>query len=131
MIMSAASTSDPDELVQHVRSRLPFRARLVGEERIRDMVLLAVAAWPIDDLLSGDSWKDDRKQAILDATQADVSRMYAALHGEARSGSVLLAIILPALLSAVIQVILKWWLEKRNRRTKMALWQHALKGGGR
>jgi hypothetical protein len=95
------------------------------------MVLLAVAAWPIDDLLSGDSWKDDRKQAILDATQADVSRMYAALHGEARSGSVLLAIILPALLSAVIQVILKWWLEKRNRRTKMALWQHALKGGGR
>lgn len=117
--------------MQHVRARLPVRSRLVGEERLRDLVLLTVAAWPIDALLAGDSWRDDRKKAILEDTQAEVSRMYAALHGESRSGSVILAIVLPALMSAVIQVILKWWLEKRNRRTKMAVWQHTLKGGGR
>lgn len=128
--MAGNELQDAEELVQYVRGRLPVRARLVGEERLRDMVLLTVAAWPIDALLAAGSGSAE-EAASLEATREEVSRMFAALHGERRSGSILLAIILPALLSAVIQAVLKWWLEKRGRRTKMVLWQRALQGGGR
>jgi len=117
------------ELVSYVRARLPIRARLVGEEKLRDLVLITIAAWPIDELLAAEGGSDAEAMQ-LEKTRAEVSRMYAALHGEPKSGSILLAIVLPALLSAVIQVVLKWWLEKRSRRTKMAVWQHLLKGGG-
>jgi hypothetical protein len=123
------AAGDTSELVEYVRSRLPIRARLLGEERLQDLVMLTVAAWPIDGLLAADAGSSE-EIVQLELTKIEVSRMYAALHGDPKSGSILLAIVLPAMLSALIQVVLKWWLEKRSRRTKMAIWQHLMKGGG-
>lgn len=123
------AAGDTSELVSYVRARLPIRSRLLGEERIRDLVLVTIAAWPIDGLMATERGSVAEK-AQLESTKAEVLRMYAALHGDSKSGSILLAIVLPALLSAVIQVMLKWWLEKRSRRTKMVVWQYLLRGAG-
>lgn len=124
------SSGDATELVGYVRSRIPVRARMLGQEKLQDIVLMAVAAWPIDRLLEVER-KSGEEAAILGETSREIERTFCALYGDRRSGSILLAILLPAVLSAVIQVILKWWLEKRSRRMKMAIWQYDLKGRAR
>lgn len=118
------------ELVEYVKFRMPLRARVLGEEKLQDIVLITVAAWPIDGLVASQRGSSEERAAIARARD-EVARTFAALHGEPRSSSVLLAILLPAILSAVIQVVLRWWLEKRSRRLKMAVWQIELRGRAR
>lgn len=115
-----------NELCQHVRDRLPLRARLVGRERLCDVVMMAITEWPIDDLLAcGRGSAEEEK--CLDRIRSSVGRTYEAVHGHEKNYGFIWSFVLSAAVSAIIQVILKWWLDKRANRMRMAIWQHSMR----
>jgi hypothetical protein len=123
MVMRAVPGAE--ELVEYASNRMPIRSRLLGREVLRDAVMVAIAAWPIDELLAA-SGAAGRKDA-LSRVSKETLRTVRLMHGS-RFGNPLLAILLPALISALVQVVLKWWLDKRSRRMKMAVWKYELRG---
>jgi len=119
----------PEELCRYVRERLPLRARLLGNGRVEAIVMRAIAEWPIDDLLECERGSREEDYA-LSRMAAIVTTGYSAAHKDDKQygTGILLAFVLSSVISAIVQVILKWWLEKRSRRMKMAVWQYSMKG---
>lgn len=117
----------PEELCRYVRERLPLRARLLGQERVNAIVRRAIAEWPIDALLESERGSP-KEESALDRLRDSVQHGYAGDEGEQYGCGILMAFVLSAVVSAIIQAMLKWWLEKRSRRMKMAVWQYNMKG---
>jgi hypothetical protein len=116
-----------DELCDHVRRRLPVRARLVGKERLNDLVLIAVTEWPIEPLLAAGRGSVEEEK-ILDATTKRVTATYEALRGGEQTYGFFWTLILSAAISAIVQHILEWWLSRAANRVKLAGWQWAARG---
>lgn len=111
-----------DGLQDHVWDRLGPRKWIAGRSQVRDMVRLAVEAWEPDKLIHCTS---EREQAVYSlAISGNVKRMYHAFSGlsDAEFGF-LWTIVLSAIVSAVIQVLIKWWFSESSHRVLMAGWQ--------
>lgn len=120
--------SGPEELCDYVRERLPLRARLAGKERLNDIVLMAVTEWPVDGLMaSGRGTALEEK--LLDQITKSVSRTYESVHGSEKRYGFFWAFILSSVVSAIVQVMLQWWLSRPANRVKLAAWQYGMKGG--
>jgi hypothetical protein len=117
-----------EELCEYVRSRVPLRVRLVGRERLQDLVLIAVTEWPIEPLM-GTERGSAVEEKVLEATAKRVSATYEALHGSEKTYGFIWAFILSAAISAIVQYILEWWLHRPANRVKLAGWQCAMRGG--
>lgn len=122
------SVSGPEELCQYVRQSLPLRARLVGKERLDDITLIAVTEWPIQPLLDARRGSGDEER-MLDSITKSVSRTYETVHGSEKRYGFLWAFVLSSAVSAIVQLVLQWWLSRSVNRMKMAAWQYAMKGG--
>lgn len=120
--------SGPDELCDFVRARLPLRARLVGKERLNDIVLMTVTEWPIEPLMSCGRGSDVEEK-LLDGVSGRVSRTYETVHGSDKRYGFLWAFVLSSVVSAIAQLVLQWWLSRPANRVKMAAWQYGMKGG--
>jgi hypothetical protein len=123
--VQAMSEATVSALCDYVRSHLPVRARLLGRERVDAVTSSAIKHWPAEEMLANG----------VDAVSGDTaSRVVAAVAGECRyegqgrHGSVLLSMLLMSLISAVVQLLLKWWLERPANRVKMTAWQREAKG---
>lgn len=117
-----------DDLCKYVRERLPLRARLVGKERLNDMVLMAVTEWPIQALMDcGRGTADEEK--ILDDTARRVGMTYESVRGSEPRYGFFWTFVLSSVVSAIVQVVLQWWLSRAANRMKMAAWQYGMKGG--
>lgn len=116
-----------DELCDYVRRRLPVRTRLVGKERLNDVVLIAVTEWPIEPLMAAGRGSVEEEK-ILDATTKRVTATYEALRGSEETYGFFWTLILSAAISAIVQHILEWWLSRTANRVKMAGWQCAARG---
>jgi hypothetical protein len=116
-----------DELCNYVRERLPLRARLVGKDRLDDIVRIAVTEWPIVPLMECGRGSAE-EELLLDRLRVSVSRTYELVRGSEPRYGFFWAFVLSAAVSAVIQVILRWWIEKRANRCKIAAWQYSVKG---
>ena len=119
--------TEAEELCDHVRRRLPVRARLVGKERLNDLVLIAVTEWPIEPLMAA-SRGSVEEEKILDATTKRVTATYEALRGSEQTYGFFWTLILSAAVSAIVQHILEWWLSRSANRVKLAGWQWAARG---
>ena len=117
-----------EELCDYVRSRLPLRSRLVGRERINDLVMIAVTEWPSDWLMQCGRSSPEEEKAVAD-TAARVSRTYEAVRGEEPQYGFFWAFVLSAVVSAIVQHILEWWLMRSAHRVKMAGWQEEMRSG--
>lgn len=115
------------ELCDYVRERLPMRARLVGKERLNDLVLIAITEWPASVLLNADRGSAVEEKE-LDATAKRVAATYEALHGSEKTYGFVWAFILSAVVSAIVQHILEWWLSRSANRTKLTGWQYQMRG---
>ncbi len=119
------SESRPEDLCDYVQRQLPLRAKLLGKQRLDAVTMSAIRHWPAEQLLAGCSSEDGGEA---------VGRTAIAVFGECRSadpkryGSVVLSMLLMWLASAVVQMLLKWWLERSSNRVKMTAWQQELKG---
>jgi hypothetical protein len=121
-------SSSPKELCDYVRDRLPLRAKLVGKERICDMVLMAVTEWPIQPLMDCER-SSAVEEKILEAIAANVGRTYETVRGSEKRYGFFWAFVLSSVVSAVVQLVLEWWLSRSANRIKMAAWQYGMKGG--
>jgi len=104
------------EMRDYVYARLPLRKRLVPRERIDELVDQAIANWPSEVL--GQCRGDDDYAEVVQANVGSLRRRI-----RANEYGFLWTILLSALASAVIELILKWWLERRANRVLMLVWR--------
>lgn len=111
-----------EELQQHVWDSLGPRKWLAGREKVRDMVRLAVETWEPDRLVH---CRGERERAVYGiAVSGNVKRLYHACSGysDAEFGF-LWTVVLSAVVSAIIQVLIKWWFSEASHRVLMQGWQ--------
>lgn len=111
-----------DALQQHVWDRLGPRKWLAGRKQVNDLVRLAVESWEPENL---QHCRGEREQQVYGlAVSGNMKRMYHACSGysDAEFGF-LWTVILSAVVSAIIQVLIKWWFSEASHRVLMAGWK--------
>jgi len=108
------------DLKAYVRARVPLRASLIGKAGLDELVHDAVAEWPISALWDCGADVGARRR-LLDGLAARVRER------RQRYGFIW-TLLLGSVLSAVIRIMLEWWLSKAANRVKMAGWQCDMRG---
>jgi len=111
-----------DDLVAACWAGLPpIRKRLAGRDAVRRIVTDAVQEWSADYLAACQD--DTHRQAYADALTKRLEQRYT---GQPEYGFVFMSIILVAVNSAVVQWLVKWWLDNHFNRECMAQLQREL-----
>lgn len=107
----------------------PIRKRLVGRARVYDMVRLAVISWEPDYI---DACVDEGQQDVFaNALTQELKRAYQPLSGyEPGEYGFVWMFLLYAAASALVQWLVKKWLDHRFSREQMAAWKRELVGAG-
>ncbi len=111
-----------DDLQAHVWDRLGPRKWIAGQKQVRDLVRLCVESWEPDKLVH---CRHAREQAVYGiAVSGNVKRMYHVCSGysDAEFGF-LWAIVLSAVVSAIVQILVKWWFSETSHRVLMEGWR--------
>ncbi len=112
----------PTDLKEHVWRRLGPRKWLVGREQVDLLTQLTIENWQSEYYKAAQS--DAELRVVADGTLVAVKRMHQAVGGYGeREYGMIWAFLLSAVASAVIQAVLKWWLERRSNRVSMLVWQ--------
>jgi hypothetical protein len=114
-----------DGLQEYVWDRLGPRKWVAGRRHVRDLVQLTVENWEPDKLLHCTSEREQAVYAV--AVGNNVKRMYHACSGysDAEFGF-LWAIVLSAIVSAIVQILIKWWFSEASHRVLMEGWRKEL-----
>ena len=114
--------STPADLKEHVWRRLGPRKWLVGREQVDLLTQLTIENWQTDYYTAAGS--DAERQIVAEGTLVAVKRMHQAVGGYSeREYGMIWMFLLSAVASAIIQVVLKWWLERRSNRVMLMIWQ--------
>jgi hypothetical protein len=111
-----------EQLQEHVWKRLGPRKHLAGRKQVDDLVRLTVETWEPDNLVH---CRNEREQQVYGlAVSGNVKRLYHACSGysDAEFGF-LWTIVLSAVVSAIVQILVKWWFSETSHRVLMAGWQ--------
>jgi len=100
----------------------PVRKRLVGRDAVRQMLEDAVAEWDNEAIVACNA---DGDFAAYEAALVD--RVKARRAGQ-EYGFVLLSILATAVLVAVVQWLVQWWLDRNFNRVMLAGWQREMQG---
>jgi len=108
------------ELKEYVWRRLGVRKFLVGRERVSELVEIAVANWDHDAMKNAKGKKE--LEVVAQGMALGIKRTDEMLggHGYEKEYGVLWAILLQALVGAIVQILIKWWLE--SAKNKVTLW---------
>lgn len=110
-----------DDLTDQCWAALPpIRKRLVGRDAVRSMLEDAIHEWDNESLVTSQSDADLRAYET-----ALVERVKARRAGDGY-GFVLASILLTAVLVAVVQWLVKWWLDRNFNRIMLAGWQREM-----
>ena len=113
------------DLQEHVWRRMPLRKHLAGRQAVDDITALIVENWQGEYM--GAAANDAERAVVAKAIAAAVKRGHQWQSGkDANEYGFLWTLILQAVVSAAIQLILKWWLERRSHRAMLTVWQHEL-----
>ena len=112
-------------LQEHVWRRIGLRRHLVGRAEVDLLTRLAVENWENDYYAAAQT--DADRQIVADGTLVAVKRMHQVVGGYAeREYGMIWTLLLSAVASAVIQAVLKWWLERRANRVMLLVMQQEL-----
>lgn len=101
-----------DELNDYVWSQLPARKYLVGRRRIDALVTRSVRSWPVAVLRQCDY---DEAQVVGVYMERSLKR-----YADAEFGmGIILTIVLGALISELVKILLRWWLENDTHKRIM------------
>lgn len=100
------------EMRDYVYARLGLRKHLVPRDRIDELIDDAIANWPCEVLRQCRG--DDDYAEVVHANIGSLRRKV-----RNRQYGFIWTIVLSALASAVIEIILKWWLERRANQVMM------------
>lgn len=111
-----------DELVDKMWGDLPpIRKRLAGRDAVRRIVVDAVQEWSPEYLMAC------QDNAQRDVYAADLTkRLERRYTGQQEYGFAIMTVILVALISAVVQWLVKWWLDRNFNREQMQAWQREM-----
>lgn len=109
-----------DRLVDYVWSQLGPRKYLAGRERVAELVEMSVSSWPAEVL--GECRTDEELTTVVDASTNSLRRRI-----RGREYGSILTLLLISLASAVVQVLVKWWLESRVNRVMMLVMRQEAK----
>lgn len=110
------------DLKDHVWRRLGPRKWLVGREQVELLTQLTIESWPHQFMSACRT--DNDLRIVCKAVAADVKRLHQAIGShEPQQYGMLWALLLSSIVGAIVQAILKWWLERRSHRTLMLIWQ--------
>lgn len=115
-----------EDLQEYVWRRLGPGKWFAGRQTVRDLVQLSVENWEGEYMALAKG--DEQRRIVGLAILSDVKRMHAALgeYDEQQYGFIW-AFLLSSIASAVIQAVIKWWLESHANRTEILKWQAELK----
>lgn len=112
----------PADLKEHVWRALGPRKWLVGREQVELLTQLAVENWQSEYYNAAAT--DADRQVVAEGTLIAVKRMHQMVGGYGdREYGMIWMLLLSSVASAVIQVVLKWWLERRSNRVMLLIWQ--------
>lgn len=104
-----------DQLQSHVWDRLPSVPRTLGGRRIVNRIVArAVMGWPIPVLEQCDAGET---QIVAQHYTKSVERAVKAEYGM----GILLTLVLSALVSEVVKILVRWWLESRDNKDAMRM----------
>lgn len=109
-----------DGLTDYVWQKLGPRKHLAGRKRVADLVEQSVRTWPAEVL--GECRDDAERQMVAQAAVANIGRRI-----RDRQYGMIWTLLLTALASAVFQVLLRWWLERRSNRVLMLVMRQEAK----
>lgn len=97
-----------DELADMVYAELPYRLRIAGRSVVGRIVDDAVSSWPSPVLRQCDA---GQSQVVADALTHSMRR-----RRQQYGMGIVLTLILSALISEVVKIMLRWWLERSEHR---------------
>jgi len=104
-----------DQLVEHVWAQLPSRKYVLGRRKVQWLVHRAVKQWPTYVLQHCDAGES---QVVGKYLARSLKRQAHEQYGM----GVILTIVLGAMISELVKILLRWWLESdRNRGAMMEL----------
>lgn len=109
-----------DDLTDECWAALPpLRKRLVGREMVQQMLEDSIAEWDTEAITAcqGPADLDAYGAALVDRVKARRQQEY---------GFVLMSILLTAVLIAVVQWLVKWWLDRNFNRVMLVGWQREM-----
>jgi hypothetical protein len=114
-----------DELYEHVWKRLPMRKYMVGRETVHDLTTLAIENWEGEYL--GHAESEEGRDIVAMSIAAKVKRAHQWQSGrDPQEYGFFWALVLGAVVNAIVQIIVKWWLERQVNRVLMVAWQQEL-----
>jgi hypothetical protein len=99
------------ELADCVYSELPWRLRLAGRDVVGRVVEDAVRLWPVPVLRHCDVGESEVVGRFLSRSLRRRSQHYGT--------GIILTLLLSAVISEVVKILLRWWLERRENRAAM------------
>lgn len=103
-------------LCDYVRERMPLRARAIGRAKLRSIVAETVAHWPTPTLMGCRPGSREEHLALSAAETA-------VCHALERRYGFIWTLLLSAVVSAVIQQVLRWWIERRENQEQIEVWR--------
>jgi transcription elongation factor GreA-like protein len=114
-----------DDLREYVWKRLPMRRYMVGRRVVNDLVTLAVENWEGEYLGHADT--EEGREIVGMSIASRVKRAHQWQSGkEPQEYSMIWMLMLGAVVSGVVQVLIRWWFERQTNRVLMAGWQQEL-----
>jgi hypothetical protein len=111
------------DLKVHVWRRLGPRKWLIGREQVDLLTQLTIENWQSEYYTAAET--DHERQIVAEGTLVAVKRMHQVVGGYGeREYGMIWSLLLMAVASAVIQLVLRWWLERRANRVMLLVWQH-------
>ena len=110
-----------NDLTDYVWQKLGPRKYLAGRQRVSELVQQSVRTWPAEVL--GECRDDADRQVVAEATVGGIRRRI-----RQREYGMRWTLLLTALASAVFQVLLRWWLERRSNRVMMLVMRQEAMG---
>lgn len=96
------------ELADYVYAELPWRLRIAGRDTVSRVVDDAVRTWPVPVLRQCDAGETEVVGSFLAKSLRRRQHQYGT--------GIILTLILSAVISEVVKILIRWWLERRENR---------------
>lgn len=114
-----------EDLQDYVWRRAPLGRHIIGRRVFADLVQLTVESW--EPLNLNYAASDDARRAVCGSIERSVKRMHQVMSGrEPQEYGFVWAFILQLMVSAIIQIMLKWWQERASNRVWLVAMQSEL-----
>ena len=115
-----------EELNAYVWRRLGVRRIIAGRSAVNELIEAAIANWDHECLASAKDSKE--REIVANGIVIAMKRTHQLLGKSEDEYGFIWIILLQALASAVVQILIKWWMESASNKVLLAAMQRELVG---